>query len=146
VATRALVSAAVAIAVAAPVSAADGSGRGPWLLAALPGMGRLTWSCDPRQHGYRIYGLRLDASTATATERVTVAVGAHTVVSRRLDPPGAMMLPRSAVPIRRITVAQATEPGTLRAVVTVDFRGTASLPSHCFAYLPPALTVHVMPR
>jgi hypothetical protein len=30
--------------------------------------------------------------------------------------------------------------------VTLDFKGTPNLPSHCWSYMPPAMTVRVIPR
>jgi hypothetical protein len=76
-----------------------------------------------------------------------MTVRGRTVFLRTLNPPWkAVVLPRSRTPLRTITVSQHTEPGTLRAVVGVDFTGTPALPSHCWPYLPPAMTVRVIPR
>lgn len=75
-----------------------------------------------------------------------MTVSGRTVLRRRVNPPGVMGFPRGGSPIRMITVTQYTEPGTLRATVKVDSRGTVNLPSHCFSYLPPATTVRITPR
>lgn len=123
------------------------SGRGPWLLTTLPEMGTFSWSCTPGLHGYRSYRLTFDPSASTATETVRMTVRRRVVLSRLLNPPWkTIVLPRSRSPLLRIVVSQATEPGTLRAIVTVNFTGTANLPSHCWPYLPPALTVQLIPR
>jgi hypothetical protein len=55
-------------------------------------------------------------------------------------------VPYVRFPRQNVTIVQSTEPGTLKAVVTVDFTPRPISPSHCLAYLPPALVVHVYPR
>lgn len=121
--------------------------RGSWLLTSLPGMGLLTWSCDPGKRGYLAYRLTFDPSASTATETVTMTVRGQTLLSRTLNPPWkAVPFPLTKSPVRRVIISQATEPGTLRAIVTVNFKGTPTLPSHCWPYLPPAMTVTLKPR
>jgi hypothetical protein len=120
--------------------------RGPWLLATLPGMGTITWRCDARFAGLRTYRLAFDASTSKATERVTMLAGGIVQVSRVVDGPVRLLAPPTAFPRRQIRVVQATEPGTLRAIVTVDFAPRPVSPSHCFPYLPPATTARLFPR
>ena len=127
-------------------SASSGTtARGPWLLISLPEMGRISWSCDGRRLGYRRYALQLDAGSASATERVSLRVAGRTILSRTVTY-GTVQLPHLDAPVQRIVVAQTTEPGTLRAVVTVDFRPGKISPSHCFPWLPPATTLRLIPR
>jgi hypothetical protein len=110
-------------------------------------MGTISWGCDLHRQGYRSYTLRFDATESTATETLTLRVGrpGKVVLSRVIDS-GRVAFPRTDSPFRQVEVSQGTEPGTLRAVVKVDFRGRPVSPSHCWPYLPPALTVRLFPR
>jgi hypothetical protein len=89
--------------------------------------------------------LGVDARTATADEYVTLrargrVIATRHVFGRRLE------LPALAAPRQRLVIVQGTEPGTLRAVIDVDFRARAGLPSHCYPYLPPGVVLHLYPR
>ncbi len=123
--------------------------RGPWLLTALPSMGTVTWRCDPARERKRqpALALGINASTASATETVQLRAGGRTILRRTLQPGQAnFRLPYLRQQIQQLTFLQATEPGTLRAVVTVNFSPRPISPSHCWVHLPPALTVRVYPR
>jgi hypothetical protein len=110
-------------------------------------MGTISWGCDLHRQGYRAYTLRFDASASTATETLIMRVGVPgRVVLTRVINSGTVTFPRTDSPFRHVEVSQGTEPGTLRAVVNVDFRGRLVSPSHCWPYLPPALTVRLFPR
>jgi hypothetical protein len=110
-------------------------------------MGQLRWSCDTRRKGYLAYGLTFDPSASTATETVRMIVRGRTALGRRLNPPWKVVVfPRSSSPRQRIAISQMTEPGTLRAIIDVDFTGTRVLPSDCWPYLPPAMTLRLIPR
>lgn len=65
---------------------------------------------------------------------------------RVVQPGERVDLPYVRFPRQNVTIVQSTEPGTLKAVVTVDFTPRPISPSHCLAYFPPALVVHVYPR
>lgn len=119
---------------------------GPWTLAFLPEMGTVTWSCDGRFVGMRRYALRFRTANQEATERVTLRAAGRVVVSRTINPGPTLQFPHLRSARQRVTVAQTTEPGTLRATVDVDFGAGYVSRSHCFPWLPPAVTVHVYPR
>ena len=132
-----------------PVASARRSrvdGRGPWLLTALPGMGTLSWGCRAGWSGYRTYELRFRAAASSATERVTMVAGGHVLLTRVINPGAVVSFPRSDSWRRQVTVTQSTEPGTLRARVTIDFRPGRVSPSHCWPWFPPAMTVDLYPR
>jgi hypothetical protein len=133
----------LALAGVSAASAAQQNVRGPWLLTALPGMGTITWRCDPARNvrGLPALGLVLRTSSAMATETVELRVGAKRVVRRVTHPGERFELPYLRSPRQQLSIVQATEPGTLKAVVSVDFSPRPISPSHCFAHLPPALVV-----
>lgn len=135
-------------AMSAPLSSARGiaTGRGPWDLALLPGMGVLTWSCADNAPEPRRYALGFRTDGQTATETLTLAAGGHSILRRRFDPGITLQLPHLPYARQRIVVRQRTEPGPLRAVVDVDFSPRPVSPSHCYPYLPPRITVHIYPR
>jgi hypothetical protein len=122
------------------------SERGPWLLASLPEMGAVTWRCDPARTGVRAYALGFRGSAAAATELVALRVENRVVLVRTIEPCQSLRLPHVSAVVQRLTVVQTTEPGTLRGTVSVDFAPRPVSPSHCFPWLPPAVTVHVYPR
>lgn len=117
--------------------------RGPWTLTALPAIGVVTWRCEPNRSGAR-YALGFNAFASSATDRLELRADNRTIVDRLIQPGQRISLPYSATQ-QRLVISQSTEPGTLRAVVDVDFRPRPISPSHCFSYLPPGLTVHLTP-
>jgi hypothetical protein len=134
-----------AISIIAGVSgagAAQRGGRGPWLLTAVPGMGALSWRCNAGG----LPALALDATSATATETLTFRAGGKTLVQKVMQPGRRLDLPYVRFPRQHVTLVQSTEPGTLTAVVAVDFSPRPISRSHCVAYLPPGLVVHVYAR
>ena len=117
---------------------------GPWTLTALPSIGTVTWRCQPNRSGVR-YGLGFNAFTNSATDRLALRANGHTITARLVQPGERISLPYSRLQ-QQLVISQSTEPGTLRAVVDVDFRPRPISPSHCFSYLPPRLTVQLTPR
>lgn len=118
--------------------------RGPWTLTALPAIGTISWRCQPSLSGER-YGLGFVAFASGATDRIQLRARGRTVVDRLVQPGQRLTLPYAGLR-QRLVVSQSTEPGTLRAVVDVDFRPRPISPSHCFSYLPPALSLELAPR
>lgn len=120
-------------------------GRGPWVLTALPAIGTVTWRCESVERGERP-ALGFRAFAASATDRVELRAGGRTLLDRVVQPGQGLRLPYLAASRQQLVVTQSTEPGTLRAYVTVDFGPRPISPSHCWSYLPPGLTVHLLPR
>lgn len=118
--------------------------RGPWTLTALPAIGTITWRCQPARSGER-HGLGFVAFASSATDRLQLRAGGRMLVDRLVQPGQRITLPYAGLQ-QQLVVSQSTEPGTLRAVLDVDFRPTPISPSHCYPYLPPALTLHLTPR
>ena len=143
-----IAAAVIALAGVPGASAAQTSIRGPWLLTALPGMGTITWRCDPARslRGLPALALGLRTSSATATETVELRVGPKTILRRVMQPGQRLDLPYLRSPRLQLNLVQATEPGPLKAAVAVDFSPRPISPSHCFAHLPPALVVRLYPR
>ena len=119
--------------------------RGPWILTALPAIGTVTWRCQQVRHG-ELLALGFRAFADSATDRLELRAGGRTVVDRLVQPGQALRLPYLKPLYQQLLLTQSTEPGTLRAFVTVDFSPRPVSPSHCWSYLPPGVTVRVLPR
>jgi hypothetical protein len=68
---------------------------------------------------------------------------------RILQPSGTVWFPLTAAKLQTLSVRKHTEPGLLRATVTVNFgvpRPDKIVVAHCYAYAPPRVTVQVYPR
>jgi hypothetical protein len=140
---RALAAATAALVLA--TAAAGGSGlRKPkaFLLVALPSLGSVTWRCGPTDG---IYGLGYREFWSSATTTVTLQAGRRTV-RKRVDPHQLVTFPLNRAPTQRLMFVQTTEPGTLRAVVTVRFAQADAVAPPCQAYLPPPFSVQVSGR
>lgn len=118
--------------------------RGPWTLTALPAIGTITWRCQPNRSGER-HGLGVVAFKSGATDRLQLRAAGRTLVDRLVQPGQRITLPYAALQ-QQLVLTQSTEAGTLHAVVDVDFRPRPISPSHCFSYLPPAVSLHLTPR
>jgi len=128
--------------------AVDHSAReaGPWALTYLPEMGTVTWRCDSKFAGMREYALGFQSFSGGATERLTLRVGNRVAFARSIQPGQGVRLPHLDAAIQELALIQTTEPGTLRASLSVNFGPRPVSPSHCFPWLPPAVTLHVYPR
>ena len=137
--------AVVTAALVLATTAIGGSGaRKPkaFLLVALPSLGSVTWRCGPTDG---VYALGYREFWASATTTVTLRAGRRTV-RKRVDPHELVTFPFSRAPTQRLTFVQMTEPGTLRAVVTVRFDQAHAVAPPCQAYLPPPFAVQVSGR
>jgi hypothetical protein len=124
--------------------------RGPFLITALPSLGRLSWRCDPaRTPGLApgLSGLALNyrAFVPSASQRVTLIAGGRTVLARRVDPGDVVGLPYLRRRVQTVVIRQFTEAGSVRATVTVTF-ARRSNGTYCQAYQSPAIDVHMTPR
>ena len=132
-----LVGAFVAAAVLAG-SAASGRQK-PYVLTAVADIGTVYWRYDfvhyrtPRWSlGVRIF--------YTATTGVTYRAGTLRI-RRTLQPKQLHWFPFSSSRLQLLSLTQATEPGTLRALVTARFS------RHNYqSYFPPRLSVQLYPR
>ena len=113
-----------------------------FLLVALPSLGSVTWRCGPTDG---IYGLGYREFWSSATTTVTLNAGGRTV-RKRVEPHQLVTFPFSRAAAQRLTFVQMTEPGTLRAVVTVHFAQSHAIAPPCQAYLPPPFSVQVSGR
>ena len=121
-----------------PSSAASGRQK-PYVLTAVADIGTVYWRYDfvhyrtPRWSlGVRIF--------YTATTGVTFRAG-KLKLHRTLQPRQLRWFPFTGTRAQSLSLVQATEPGTLRAVVTVAFS------RHNFqSYLPPRFSVQLYPR
>jgi hypothetical protein len=135
----AIVLASVLVAVVLlPASAASGR-QMPYVLTAVADIGTVYWRYDfvhyrtPRWSlGIRIF--------YTATTEVNFRAG-KLQLHRVLQPTQLRWFPFTAARAQSLSLVQATEPGTLRASVTVKFS------RHNFqSYLPPRFSVQLYPR
>jgi hypothetical protein len=120
--------------------------RGPWMLTYLPEMGTVSWRCDDRRVGIRAYALGFQSFSRGATEQLTLRVRNRVAFRRTIQPGQSVNLPHVDAAVQELLVSQTTEPGTLRGIVSVNFGPGRISPSHCFPWLPPAITLRVVPR
>jgi hypothetical protein len=106
------------------------------------------WRCDPARanRGLPYQAIALATASATATETVTFRAGGRVLERRVMQPGQRVNLPYVASLRQQLSIAQMTEPGTLKALVSVDFSPRPIAPHHCAAYLPPGLVVRLHPR
>src|SRR5947208_390110 len=138
------------LAVVSALTLASSAGAGsagrrpqPYLLVALPSLGSVTWRCGATD---AFFGLGYREFWASATTQVTLRANGRTVATKTVDPHELVSFPLLQAARQRLTFVQSTEPGTLRAVVTVDFRAHAPGYPPCRPYLPPRFAVAVYPR
>jgi hypothetical protein len=132
----------VLLAAASPSSARLHAG--PALrLTAIPDVATVYWryDCTTRQPRWAL-GLTVDRDAATTDVHLREG---HTTAILTMQPAQTHWFPFSSSVGRTLTTVQAIEPGTLRAVLTVDF-GFPHGVTHCWPYAPPRLTLEVYPR
>jgi hypothetical protein len=139
---RLLLAMAVGFVVSATAAGQPTSRKTPNLLVSLPSLGSVTWRCGTTDG---IYALGYREFWASATTRVTLRAGQKSFV-RRVDPRQLVLFPYLRSRFQRLTFVQRTEPGTLRAVVSVDFGAASRAYPPCQQYLPPRFVVNVYPR
>jgi hypothetical protein len=116
------------------------------VLTYLPDMGTITWRCNSKEAGARAYALGFRSFNGGATEQLTLRIENGTVLTRTIQPGQSLTLPHLNAEVQELAITQSTEPGTLRGVVSVNFAPGRTSPSHCFPWLPPAMTLRVYPR
>jgi hypothetical protein len=122
---------------AAPSNSHAATKSRAFLLVTLPALGTVTWRCDPERQSFFALGYRQPFLSAT-TEVELRAAGR--LVSRRTVNSDAVRFRYLSTRRQRLSFVQATEPGTIRATVTVDFAGRGT---HCAFYMPPGIAVRV---
>ena len=129
------------------VSGSEAGGRapqcGPFFLAKLPSLGTLTWRTATR-NGKDWHGLGYKPTPPIATTQASLSVAARTVARRTVNE-NAVRFPLYPNRFQVVTLSQMTEPGTLKASVTVDFKPGAAA-TYCEPYFPPGLRITVLPR
>jgi hypothetical protein len=113
------------------------------LLVALPALGSVTWRCG---RTYGAYGLGYREFWSSATTSMSLRADGRLLARRTVNPHQLVSFPLTRAAVQRLTFVQTTEPGTLRAVVTVRFREHAPGYPPCEPYLPPRFSVSVYPR
>ena len=137
---RAAVAALVLLVLAVP--SANSSRVRPNVLTALASIGTVYWraSCLIGKPQRWSLGIRL---FDTATTYVTLRVGHHTV-HRTMQPNERTWFGLTTGAVQHLAFIQATEPGTLRGSVSVDFGGQHA--HHCWSYMPPRVSTQLYPR
>ena len=120
-----------------PAARPEAKPRGPFLVLSLPALGTVTWRCDPERRSFFALGYR--PTRLSATTNVELQIEGHVVLRRSANAEG-LRFPYLSAHRQRLSFVQATEPGTLRASVTVNFAGGGT---HCWAYMPPGITARV---
>jgi hypothetical protein len=132
-----LVAATLLVAGAAPSITRAATKSRPFLLVALPALGTVTWRCDLERQSFFALGYR--PAPLSATTEVELRTAGH-LVSRRTVNSDGVRFPYLSAHTQRLSFVEATEPGTVRAVVTVNF---ADGGTHCVSYMPPVITVRL---
>jgi hypothetical protein len=142
---RALIAALMASLLLVPGSQASRRAPhcGPFFLAQLPSLGTLTWRTATRD-GRDWHGLGYMPTPPIATTQVSLRVGGR-IVARRTVNENAVRFPLYGNRFQVVTLSQMTEPGTLKATVTVDFKPGAAA-TYCAPYFPPGLRITLLPR
>jgi len=127
-----------------PVSATDGATNGrqkPYVLTAVANIGTVYWRYDCVHYRSPEWSLGIHVFRDTATTSATFRGG--NLRRRREIQPGepTLWFPFRRERLQSLSLVQATEPGTLRARVTVDWRG-----NHCESYFPPRVSMQLQPR
>lgn len=134
----------VAVLVLFGETASAGGRPGPPLtLTALADIGTVLWryDCTPRQSSWSL-GIRLARQTATT---VVTFQSQKLTLQSQLEPGQTRWFPFRRSRVQTLRATQGTEPGTLRAIVTVNF-GYRHGVAHCYPYTPPRFTVQQYPR
>jgi len=114
-------------------------GRGPWLLAALPSIGSITWSCDLGSK-MSVYTLAFRARRGQATSEVRFVAGGKTI-RRRVQPGRRISFPHIRIGTRqRIEILKGV-PIRVEATVTVSLPGQPEAVPYCRAESPPPLRI-----
>ena len=142
---RALVGIVMASLLLVPGSQADRKEPhcGPFFLVQLPSLGTLTWR-TVTHNGSEWHGLGYKPTPPIATTRVTLRVGGRTVARRTVNE-NAVRFAAYSNRLQIVTLSQMTEPGTLKATATVDFKPGA-VATYCRPYFPPGLRISLLPR
>jgi hypothetical protein len=127
-----------------PVSATDGATSGrqkPYVLTAVANIGTVYWRYDCVHYRSPEWSLGIQVFRNTATTIANFRGG--NLRRRRTVQPGepTLWFPFRRERVQSLSLVQATEPGTLRARVTVDWRG-----NHCESYFPPRVSMQLQPR
>jgi len=116
---------------------------GPFFLVRLPSLGTLTWRTVTRDRT-DWHALAYRPTPPIATTEVNLRAGGRVVSRRRVDEQ-AVRFPLRRDRIQVVTLTQMTEPGTLKASVTVDFKPGVTY-TYCAPYAPPGLKIVLDPR
>ena len=123
-------------------SAATGGRQKPYVLTAIAAVGTVYWRYDCVHYKQPEWSLGVRVFRTEATTGATFHAGQLTM-HRRLIQPGepTVWFPFRRERRQRLSLVQSTEPGTLRARVTVNWRG-----NHCESYFPPRVSMQLYPR
>ena len=129
-----------------PGAAMNGRPRGPFLLVSLSSLGDVRWFCaaGTRPHPDK-FALQYVQARATATTFVRLVVGGRTIKTARTNPGSIVRFPFVRQARQRLIFVQSHEPGTLTAVVDVDFRQPYRQSSYsaCWPYMPPRVDASI---
>jgi hypothetical protein len=110
------------------------------LLVALPSLGSVTWRCNADGSawalGYREFW-------TSATTELTLRTAGRVRTRQTVNPRELVGFPFLRAPRQRLTLVQATEPGTITAEIRVDFRPYGRGYGSCAQYTPPRFTAAV---
>lgn len=127
------------VALALPGSAASGRQK-PYVLTAVADVGTVYWRYDFVHYRTPRWSLGVRMFFDTATTTVSYRAGKFRL-HRTLQPQAVKWFPFSGAHLQQLSFRQATEPGTLRAVVVAAFSKR-----NFQIYFPPRVTLQLYPR
>lgn len=137
-----LVVATISVLGAPAAHPSTGQTRGSFALTTIADIGTVYWRFD-------CTGRTAAGSLGLAIERGSATTEVHFRMSGRISrltmQPGQTRWFPFGRGSQVLSTYQATEPGTLRAILTVDFAFPHSVP-HCYRYAPPRFTLQEYPR
>jgi hypothetical protein len=131
---------------ALPGAATNARPRGPFLLVALNSLGEVRWFCAAgARPNLDEFALQYTQARVTATTLVRLVVGGRTIKKATTNPGAVVRFPFLRPARQRLVFVQSHEPGTLTAVVDVDFGRHYRQPfySACWSYMPPPVNASI---
>ena len=134
-----LVGVTLAVVLVLPSSAVSGRQK-PYVLTAIADVGTVYWRYDFVHYRTPRWSLGIRIFFNSATTGVSFRAG-NLRVRRALQPQEVKWFPFRRDRLQRLSFVQATEPGTLHAVVTARFSSR-----NYQSYFPPRVTLQLYPR
>jgi len=112
----------------------------------LNSLGEIRWTCAPgARPGPDKFALQYNHGRDAATTSVRLVAAGRMIKAATVNPGGVLRFPFLRPVRQQLTFVEGREPGTLRAVVNVDFGQPYRQPvySPCWSYMPPPVSASI---